>query len=114
MQMITFALSKGRIFDEAAPLLARAGIVSAEDPERSRRLIIATLGLLLVVLVGFVLYVCASILQPLFIAGLLVYMILPLHQRLVKWRVPSAAAYLLRLMLNESVSLNSAHGFRLF
>ncbi len=42
MQMITFALSKGRIFDEAAPLLARAGIVSAEDPERSRRLIIAT------------------------------------------------------------------------
>jgi ATP phosphoribosyltransferase len=40
--MITFALSKGRIFDEAAPLLARAGIVPAEDPERSRRLIIAT------------------------------------------------------------------------
>jgi len=40
--MITFALSKGRIFEEAAPLLARAGIVPAEDPERSRRLIIAT------------------------------------------------------------------------
>jgi predicted PurR-regulated permease PerM len=49
----------------------------------------------LVVLVGFVLYVCASILQPLFIAGLLVYLILPVHQRLVRWRVPSAVAYLL-------------------
>jgi predicted PurR-regulated permease PerM len=60
-----------------------------------RRLTIATLGLLLVVLVGFVLYVCASILQPLFIAGLLVYLILPVHQRLVSWRVPSAVAYIL-------------------
>jgi predicted PurR-regulated permease PerM len=60
-----------------------------------RRLTVATLGLLLVVLLGFVLYVCASILQPLFIAGLLVYLILPVHQRLVKWRVPSPVAYLL-------------------
>jgi predicted PurR-regulated permease PerM len=58
-----------------------------------RWLTIATLGLLLVVLLGFVLYVCASILQPLFIAGLLVYLILPVHERLVRWRVPSAIAY---------------------
>jgi predicted PurR-regulated permease PerM len=49
----------------------------------------------LAVLLGFVLYVCASILQPLFIAGLLVYLILPVHQRLVRWRVPSAVAYFL-------------------
>jgi predicted PurR-regulated permease PerM len=60
-----------------------------------RRLTVATLGLLLAVLLGFVLYVCASILQPLFIAGLLVYLIIPVHQRLVRWRVPSAVAYLL-------------------
>jgi len=40
--MITLALSKGRIFEEAAPLLARAGIVPAEDPETSRKLILAT------------------------------------------------------------------------
>jgi ATP phosphoribosyltransferase len=40
--MLTLALSKGRIFDETLPLLARAGIRPAEDPERSRRLIIAT------------------------------------------------------------------------
>jgi ATP phosphoribosyltransferase len=40
--VITFALSKGRIFDEALPLLARAGIVPSEDPERSRKLIIGT------------------------------------------------------------------------
>jgi predicted PurR-regulated permease PerM len=66
------------------------------DPSQFQRwLNVAALGLLLVVLLGFVLYVCASILQPLFIAGLLVYLILPAHQRLVKWRVPSAVAYVL-------------------
>nr|HET7857982.1 ATP phosphoribosyltransferase [Caldimonas sp.] len=40
--MITLALSKGRILDETLPLLAHAGIVPAEDPETSRRLILAT------------------------------------------------------------------------
>ena len=40
--MITIALSKGRIFDETLPLLEAAGIVPAEDPEASRKLIIGT------------------------------------------------------------------------
>jgi len=40
--MITIALSKGRIFEETLPLLAAAGIVPDEDPEKSRKLIIAT------------------------------------------------------------------------
>lgn len=40
--MITIALSKGRIFEETLPLLAAAGIVPAEDPEKSRKLIIGT------------------------------------------------------------------------
>ena len=39
--MITLALAKGRIYDEALPLLARAGIRPAEG-EDSRALIIAT------------------------------------------------------------------------
>jgi len=39
---ITIALSKGRIFEETAPLLAAAGIRVAEDPERSRKLILPT------------------------------------------------------------------------
>jgi ATP phosphoribosyltransferase len=39
---LTLALSKGRIFDEALPLLAAAGIVPLEDPETSRKLILAT------------------------------------------------------------------------
>jgi len=39
---ITVALSKGRIFEETAPLLAAAGIVTEADPERSRKLIIGT------------------------------------------------------------------------
>jgi ATP phosphoribosyltransferase len=40
--MITLALSKGRIFDEALPLLARAGMRPLEDPETTRKLIIGT------------------------------------------------------------------------
>ena len=40
--MITFALSKGRIFEETLPLLERAGMRPLEDPEQSRKLIIGT------------------------------------------------------------------------
>ena len=40
--MITLALSKGRIFDETLPLLGAAGIEVLEDPEKSRKLILAT------------------------------------------------------------------------
>ncbi len=40
--MITLALSKGRIFDEALPLLRSAGIEVLEDPEKSRKLILTT------------------------------------------------------------------------
>ena len=40
--LITLALSKGRIFDEALPLLAAAGIAPIEDAEISRKLIIGT------------------------------------------------------------------------
>ncbi len=39
---ITLALPKGRIFDEILPLLEAAGISVAEDPEKSRKLIIGT------------------------------------------------------------------------
>ena len=42
MTMITLALSKGRIFDETLPLLKAAGIEVLEDPEKSRKLILAT------------------------------------------------------------------------
>jgi ATP phosphoribosyltransferase len=42
MGQITIALSKGRIFEETLPLLAAAGIAPTEDPESSRKLIIAT------------------------------------------------------------------------
>lgn len=40
--MITLALSKGRIFDDTLPLLRGAGIEVLDDPERSRKLILAT------------------------------------------------------------------------
>ena len=42
MGTIGIALSKGRILEEAAPLLERAGVRPKEDPERSRKLVIAT------------------------------------------------------------------------
>ena len=42
MASISIALSKGRIFDETAPLLARAGIRPRQNPEHSRKLVIGT------------------------------------------------------------------------
>ena len=42
MSTLTIALSKGRILDETLPLLALAGIVPAEDPQTSRKLILPT------------------------------------------------------------------------
>lgn len=40
--MITLALSKGRIFEEALPLLRAADIEVLDDPEKSRKLILDT------------------------------------------------------------------------
>ena len=40
--MLTLALSKGRIFDDTLPLLRAAGIEVLDDPEKSRKLILAT------------------------------------------------------------------------
>src|SRR5450830_1663139 len=40
--MISIALSKGRILDETLPLLKAAGIIASENPDTSRKLIIAT------------------------------------------------------------------------
>ncbi len=39
---LTIALSKGRIYKETLPLLAKAGIVPVDDPETSRKLILDT------------------------------------------------------------------------
>ncbi|MDD2767160.1 MAG: ATP phosphoribosyltransferase [Methylococcus sp.] len=40
--MLTIAVSKGRIYEEALPLLADAGIVPSVDPDKSRKLILPT------------------------------------------------------------------------
>lgn len=39
---LTIALSKGRIFEDTLPLLNQAGIIPAEDPETSRKLVLET------------------------------------------------------------------------
>lgn len=39
---LQIALSKGRIFKEALPLLAHAGVIPLDDPEQSRKLILDT------------------------------------------------------------------------
>lgn len=41
-QMLTIALSKGRIFQDTLPLLAAAGIEPLDDPDKSRKLILET------------------------------------------------------------------------
>jgi len=40
--VITVAVSKGRIFEEALPLLEKAGLRLLDDPEKSRKLILQT------------------------------------------------------------------------
>lgn len=40
--MLTIAVSKGRIYDEALPLLAEANIIPIDDPKTSRKLILRT------------------------------------------------------------------------
>ncbi|WP_347987502.1 ATP phosphoribosyltransferase [Methylomonas sp. AM2-LC] len=40
--MLTIAVSKGRIYEEALPLLAEAGITPLDDPQTSRKLILQT------------------------------------------------------------------------
>ncbi|ALQ52010.1 ATP phosphoribosyltransferase [Nitrosomonas ureae] len=42
MTDITIALSKGRIFDDTAPILNAAGIEALDNPETSRKLILST------------------------------------------------------------------------
>jgi ATP phosphoribosyltransferase len=42
MEQLTIAVSKGRIFQDALPLLARAGIAPLDDPDASRKLIVET------------------------------------------------------------------------
>ena len=42
MSGLVIALSKGRIFKETLPLLAAAGIEPVDDPETSRKLVLAT------------------------------------------------------------------------
>lgn len=39
---ITIAVSKGRIYDEAMPLLAKVGIVPKDDPNKTRKLVLET------------------------------------------------------------------------
>lgn len=42
MSQLTLALSKGRIYDEALPILRKTGIVASDDGQASRKLMLAT------------------------------------------------------------------------
>jgi len=42
MAAIGIAISKGRVLEESAPLLERVGLRPRQDPERSRKLVVAT------------------------------------------------------------------------
>jgi predicted PurR-regulated permease PerM len=74
--------------------------LSAIDPVVfQRQLTILVLSLVLFWLVVEILQKFASVLQPFFVACLIAYMIIPLHVRLVRWRVPSPLAYVVILSL---------------
>lgn len=40
--MLTIAVSKGRIYEEALPFLEQAGVIPVDDPKKSRKLILDT------------------------------------------------------------------------
>src|SRR5207253_9558841 len=66
----------------------------AETPNKfQRQLTVATLGLLFVVLVIYLLKELATILQPLLIAVLVAYVLMPVHRWLVRRGVRSKLAY---------------------
>lgn len=70
-----------------------------------RQLTIATLGLLFVVLQVHLLERCASILQPLLIATLLCYAVIPVHEWLVRHGLPSRLGYPVILVLTLGLFL---------
>lgn len=70
------------------------------DPTKfQRQLTVATLGLLFVVLLIYVLERCESILQPLLIAVFVCYIIVPVHGWLVRRGLPPKLAYVTILAL---------------
>src|SRR5215472_6703520 len=64
-----------------------------EPTKFQRQLTIATLGLLFVVLLIYVLERCESIFQPLLIALFACYVIVPIHMWLVRRGLPPKVAY---------------------
>jgi predicted PurR-regulated permease PerM len=70
-----------------------------EGPSSHRRLLVATLGLLLFVLIVFLLEKFRSILEPLSIGLFIVYLIIPIHTWLVRRGIPSVLAYVVILAL---------------
>lgn len=66
--------------------------MSAVQQATGQRVLVAAGALLILVLVGFLLHTLASILQPLFIALVLVYLIRPAMRFMTAWRVPDVLA----------------------
>lgn len=81
--------------------LERAGPADgmSEGPSFLRRLQIATLSLLLLVLIVFLLEKFRAIFQPLFIGVFIAYVILPIHTWLVRRGIPTLVAYAIILVL---------------
>jgi predicted PurR-regulated permease PerM len=85
----------------------------------ARRLNVAAMSLLVFVLIVYLLREFASILQPLFIAVFIAYLVLPLHNWVVRKGVSSLVAYLalanfalLGLFVTAQLILNSFREFR--
>lgn len=70
------------------------------DPSKfGRQLAMAVLALLLLRLLIYFLVEFESIFQPLLVALMICYVIMPLHHMLVQWKIPSKLAFILILIL---------------
>jgi len=69
-------------------------IASADDqPRLPRGLLVVAFSLVIVVLVVFIFKQLAEVLQPVFIAAFIAYMIMPAHRLLVRFRIPPILSY---------------------
>lgn len=79
--------------EPVAVVTADVGRAPPDPAAFQRRLTVLVLAFLFAWLLVWFLEKFASVLQPFLIACLIVYAILPVHTRLVRWGVPSTAAY---------------------
>src|SRR5262249_49951039 len=97
--MVWFFYGDGSMEENANGETKSAAVLGADQATFMQRLAIVTLSIGLVALVIYFLREFRTILQPLFIAVFIGYILLPIHAWLVKRGIPSVLAYVVILAL---------------